>query len=180
MSEVQTFLKLGTTSLVLAMIEDDVLGEPLQLARPVPAMHQVSMDLSLSETLEMADGTRRTALDLQWELFGKARDYADTRGLEALGPESVGDAVMSRWESVLSGLDADPMTLADQLDWVAKYRLYQAYRERDDMEWSDPRLAAMDLQYHDVNRDRGLFYRMQQRGMDTHTHTCTYTYTHVR
>ncbi len=156
MSEVQTFLKLGTTSLVLAMIEDDVLGEPLKLARPVPAMHQVSMDLSLSETLEMADGTRRTALDLQWELFGKARDYADTRGLEALGPESVGDAVMSRWESVLSGLDADPMTLADQLDWVAKYRLYQAYRERDDMEWSDPRLAAMDLQYHDMRPGRCL------------------------
>ena len=116
MSEVQTFLKLGTTSLVLAMIEDDVLGEPLKLARPVPAMHQVSMDLSLSETLEMADGTRRTALDLQWELFGKARDYADTRGLEALGPESVGDAVMSRWESVLSGLDADDHT---QYAWRA-------------------------------------------------------------
>ncbi|UDY36393.1 depupylase/deamidase Dop [Dermatobacter hominis] len=156
LSEVQTFLKLGTTALVLAMVEDDVLGAPLALARPVPAMHQVSWDLSLAQPLEMADGSRRTALDLQWELFGRARDYAESRGLDALGPEDVGEAVLSRWEAVLSGLDADPMTLSDQLDWVAKYRLYEAYRERDGMEWSDPRLAAMDLQYHDLRPGRCL------------------------
>ncbi len=156
LSEVQTFLKLGTTALVLAMIEDDVLGAPLTLARPVPAIHQVSWDLSLAQPLDMADGSRRTALDLQWELFGKARAYAESHGLEALGPEEVGDAVLSRWEAVLSGLDSDPMTLSDQLDWVAKHRLYQAYRERDGMEWSDPRLAAMDLQYHDLRPGRCL------------------------
>jgi proteasome accessory factor PafA2 len=156
LSEVQTFLKLGTTALVLAMIEDDVLGEPLALARPVPAMHQVSWDLSLEQPLDMADGTRRTALDIQWELLGKARDYAETHGLEPLGPEEVGEAILTRWEEVLSGLDSDPMTLSDQLDWVAKYRLYQAYRERDGMDWSDPRLAAMDLQYHDLRPGRCL------------------------
>jgi proteasome accessory factor PafA2 len=156
LSEVQTFLKLGTTALVLAMIEDDVLGEPLALARPVPAMHQVSWDLSLEQPLDMADGTRRTALDIQWELLGTARDYAETHGLEPLGPEEVGEAILTRWEEVLSGLDSDPMTLSDQLDWVAKYRLYQAYRERDGMDWSDPRLAAMDLQYHDLRPGRCL------------------------
>ena len=156
LSEVQTFLKLGTTSLVLAMIEDDALGEPLSLARPVPAMHQVSWDLSLGQPLEMADGSRRSALDLQWELFGKARDYADRHGLDVLGPAAVGDAILSRWESVLSGLESDPLSLSDQLDWAAKYRLYEAYRERDDMAWSDPRLAAMDIQYHDLRPGRCL------------------------
>ena len=160
LSEVQTFLKLGTTALVLAMIEDDALGEPLRLARPVAAMQAVSWDLSLAEPLEMADGSRRTALDLQWDLYGRARAYAESRGLEVLGPETVGEEVLTRWESVLSGLDGDPMSLADQLDWVAKYRLYRAYRERDGLEWSDPRLAAMDLQYHDLRPGRGLARRL--------------------
>ena len=167
LSEVQTFLKLGTTSLVLAMIEDDALGDPLSLARPVPAMHAVSSDLSLTLPLEMADGSRRTALDLQWEIFGKAKDYAASRGLEALGPESVGDAVLTRWESVLSALESDPMTLADQLDWVAKYRLFSAYRERDGMEWSDPRLAAMDLQYHDLRPATSLSRRLKLERLTT-------------
>jgi proteasome accessory factor A len=132
------------------MIEDDVLGEPLSFARPVPAMHQVSWDLSLRQPIEMADGTSMTALDVQWALLGAARDYAASRGLEPLGPEEVGEAILTRWEAVLSGLESDPMTLADQLDWVAKYRLFSAYRERDGMDWSDPRLVAMDLQYHDL------------------------------
>ncbi|HNG25175.1 MAG TPA: proteasome accessory factor PafA2 family protein, partial [Microthrixaceae bacterium] len=78
LSEVQTFLKLGTTALVLAMIEDDALGEPLRLARPVAAMQAVSWDLSLAEPLEMADGSRRNALDLQWDLYGRARAYAES------------------------------------------------------------------------------------------------------
>lgn len=160
LSEVQTFLKLGTTSLVLAMIEDDVLSDLVGLGRPVPSMQQVSWDLSLAQPLEMADGSRRTALDVQWDLYARARDYADTRGLQVLGPSTVGDAVLSRWESVLSGLESDPLTLADQLDWVAKYRLYQAYRDRDGLDWSDPRLAAMDLQYHDLRPESGLARRL--------------------
>jgi proteasome accessory factor A len=160
LSEVATFLKLGTTALVLAMVEDDTLGEPLALARPVPAMHQVSWDVSLGQPLEMADGSRMTALDLQWRILGAARAYASSRGLEALGPESVGEAVLDRWESVLSGLESDPMTLAGQVDWVAKYRLFQGYRERHGVEWSDPRLAAMDLQYHDLRPGSSLARRI--------------------
>ena len=167
LSEVQTFLKLGTTSLLLAMIEDDVLGEPLSLARPVPSMRAVSYDLSLQETLEMADGSRRTALDLQWDIFAKARDYAASRGLEVLGPEAVGEAVLRRWESVLDALESDPMTLAGQLDWVAKYRLFVAYRERDGLEWSDPRLAAMDLQYHDIRPATSLSRRLKLERLST-------------
>jgi Pup amidohydrolase len=160
LSEVQTFVKLGTTALVLAMIEDDALGEPLSLARPIPSMHQVSWDLSLRQPLEMADGSRMTALDIQWALLGRARDYATARGLEPLGPESVGEAVLTRWEALLSGLESDPMSLADQVDWVAKYRLFSAYRDRDGLEWSDPRLAAMDLQYHDLRPASSLSRRL--------------------
>ena len=159
MSEVATFLKLGTTALVLAMIDDDALGDPLRLARPVPAMHQVSRDLSLDEPLQMADGSTMTALEVQWHLLGLARRYADDHGLDAVG-EQVGEATLTRWESVLSALETDPMRLSDQLDWVAKYRLFDGYRERHDLEWSDARLAAMDLQYHDLRPGSSLARRV--------------------
>jgi proteasome accessory factor A len=160
LAEVATFLKLGTTALVLAMIEDDTLGEPLALARPVAAMHQVSWDLSLSQPLELADGSRCTAVEVQWRLLEAARRHAASRGLEALGPEEVGREVLSRWEAVLAGLESDPMRLASQLDWVAKYRVLQAYRERHGLDWSDPRLAAMDLQYHDLRPATSLARRV--------------------
>jgi proteasome accessory factor A len=159
MSEVQTFLKLGTTALVLAMVDDDALGDPVLFARPVPAMHQVSRDVGLGEPLLLADGTSMTALEIQWHLLGRARDYADRQGLEAVG-EAVGEEVLVRWESVLSALETDPMRLADQLDWVAKYRLFDGYRERHDLEWSDARLAAMDLQYHDLRPGSSLARRV--------------------
>ncbi len=159
MSEVATFLKLGTTALVLAMIDDDALGAPLRLARPVPAMHQVSRDLSLDEPLAMADGTTMTALEIQWHLLEHARRYADSHGLDAVG-EEVGEATLVRWETVLSGLESDPMRLSDQLDWVAKYRLFDGYRERHGLDWGDARLAAMDLQYHDLRPTSSLARRV--------------------
>jgi proteasome accessory factor A len=149
LAEVATFLKLGTTAIVLALVEDDALGEPPVLARPVAAMHEVSTDLTLRRPLQLADGTTATALDLQWRLYGTARDHAERHGLEAVG-EDVGEEVLTRWEAVLSGLESDPSALAAQLDWVAKYRLLDAYRDRHGLEWSDPRLRAMDLQYHDL------------------------------
>ena len=159
LSEVATFLKLGTTAIVLAMIEDDVMGDPTTFLRPVPAMHHVSWDLTLGKPLDLADGSTLTALDIQWKLYGLARDYAESHGLEAIG-EEVGHQVLDRWESVLSGLETDPMILADQLDWVAKYRLFDGYRERHGLEWSDARLAAMDLQYHDLRPTSSLARRV--------------------
>lgn len=159
MSEVATFLKLGTTAIVLSMVDDDVLGPPITLAAPVPAMHSVSRDLTLAEPLRLADGTSATALELQWQLFQAATDYAASRGLEPVG-EKVGELVMSRWQSVLEALERDPMELAAQLDWVAKYRLFDGYRRRHDLEWDDARLAAMDLQYHDLRPASSLARRM--------------------
>ncbi len=159
MSEVQTFLKLGTTALVLAMVDDDALGDPLLFARPVPAMHAVSRDLGLDEPLPLANGSSMTALEVQWQLLERARAYADSHGLEAVGVD-VGEQVLVRWESVLSALESDPMQLADQLDWVAKYRLFDGYRQRHSLEWSDARLAAMDLQYHDLRPGSSLARRV--------------------
>ena len=158
-SEVATFLKVGTTSIVLAMIEDHELGRSLRLADPVRALRQVSHDLDLSLLLELADGNSISALDLQWEYLTWARKYADSRGLEAVG-EEVGAEVLRRWEGVLTALETDPMALADTLDWVAKYQLLSAYRERDGLGWDAPRLAAMDLQYHDLRPERSLSARL--------------------
>jgi proteasome accessory factor PafA2 len=159
--EVATFLKVGTTSLVLAMIEDDVSGSrSLALADPVTAMHDVALDRTFTLALPMADGSTSTALGIQWELYSLARKYADDRGLECLGDESIGEAVLRRWEAVLNGLETDPMSLARQLDWVAKLQLIEAYRDRHHCDWGDHRLAALDLQYHDLRPARSLFARM--------------------
>ncbi len=161
LSEVATFLKVGVTGIVLCMIEDDVFGEKdFTLASPVQALRRVSYDLSLREPLELARGGTMTALEIQWELFDLARKYAEDRGLEAEEP-TVGADVLARWESVLSALETDPMSLSSTLDWVAKYRLLSGYRERHGLDWSDPRLAAMDLQYHDVRPDRSLYERVR-------------------
>ncbi|MGZ4716814.1 MAG: depupylase/deamidase Dop [Acidimicrobiales bacterium] len=159
LSEVATFLKVGTTCLVLAMIEDDALPRDFIFNAPVWALRRVSYDMSLRAPLELVDGSTVTALQVQWELFDRARKYADSYGLECVG-ESVGAEILKRWESVLTALETDPMSLADQLDWVAKYRLIEGYRDRHDLAWDDARLAAMDLQYHDLRPSKSLFSRL--------------------
>ena len=160
MAEVSTFLKLGTTSIVLAMIEDDWFGDrELSLAAPVQAIRRISHDLSLSEPLAMADGSTMTAIEIQWELLDLARKYAEDRGLECVN-DNVGQQVLQRWEAALTALETEPLSLASQVDWVAKYRLLNGYRERHDLEWSDHRLAAMDLQYHDVRPEKSLAARV--------------------
>lgn len=159
--EVATFLKIGTTALVLSMIEDDVSpGRSLALADPVDAMHRVSRDRTLRAPLRMADGSTATALAIQWELFSVARKYADEEGLECMGDEEVGEEVLGRWEATLAGLETDPTSLAGQLDWVAKLQLLEAYRDRHGCGWSDHRMAALDLQYHDLRPSRSLFARL--------------------
>jgi Pup amidohydrolase len=162
LAQVANFLKVGTTALMLALIEDDAFGSvDLTLANPVKAIRQVSYDLSLKEPLDMADGRRTaTAIDIQWELFGLARKYADDNGLQCLGDEAVGREVLRRWEEVLHGLETDPATVARQVDWAAKLQLLEAFRERHGLSWDDHRLAAVDLQYHDLRPERSLFARL--------------------
>ena len=156
--EVATFLKLGTTSVVLKMIEDGFLPD-FSLVNPVAAIHDVSRDVSLTTQMSLVDGRKMTALQLQWEYLELARKYVDR---EDDTPEN--REVVERWETVLRGLENDPRTLSAQLDWVAKLRLLEGYRERDGLAWSDAKLRAIDLQYHDVRRDRGLYHRLAHAG----------------
>jgi proteasome accessory factor A len=162
LSEVANFLKVGSTAVVLSMIEDDWFarnGRAYALVAPVRAMRQVSCDLGLSEPLELADGRRMSALDIQWEHLELARKYGEDRGFAAVGGDDTGREILRRWEEVLSGLETGPMLLANRLDWVAKYRMISGYRDRHRLSWQDPKLAAMDLQYHDVRPERSLFAR---------------------
>ena len=163
MAEVSTFLKVGTTAIILAMIEDDVMGHDLALATPVSAIRRVSHDPSLRQTIALRDGRRLTAMELQWQLLERARKYERERGLDAVG-EAVGAEVLQRWEDVLGGLESDRSSVAGQVDWVAKERVLTAYRERHGLPWSDARLRAMDLQYHDVRPEKSLAARV---GLET-------------
>jgi proteasome accessory factor A len=161
LAEVATFLKVGTTALVLAMIEDDFdAGRDLTLASPVAAIRAVSRDPDLRTELELATGERMTAVQLQWELHGLARKYAEERGLEFFGEDGIGQMVLDRWERVLHGLETDPESLAAEVDWVAKRRIIEGYKERHGLAWSDHRLAAMDLQYHDLRPAKSVFARL--------------------
>jgi proteasome accessory factor A len=97
---------------------------------------------------------------VQWELYGLARKYAEDRGLACMGDEAVGHEVLRRWEDVLQGLETDPSTVARKVDWAAKLQLLEGYRDRHGLDWDDHRLAAVDLQYHDLRPERSLFSRL--------------------
>ena len=168
LSEVATFLKLGATALVLAMIEDDFHAtRDLRLAAPVAAIGSVSRDTTLRTTVELVSGDKLTAVEMQWELYDLARKYIAERGSEALGNEEVAHRVLDRWEAVLQALESDPQSLANQLDWVAKLRLVEAYRDRHGLDWDDSRLAALDLQYHDLRPAKSLFARLSMERLTT-------------
>jgi proteasome accessory factor PafA2 len=162
LSEISTYLKVGTTALVLAMIEANVLADDLSIVHPVREMHDVSHDSSLQHEIRLSDGRRLTALQLQGEYLDRAKKFVDDR----LGEDADAQTrdVLSRWEAVLTGLATDPMQLADQLDWVAKLRLLEGYRDRDGLAWDSSRLELIDLQYSDVRPEKGLYHRLVARG----------------
>ncbi len=162
--EVATYLKVGTTAIVLALIEDDFVDKDLSVVGPVAAMRVVSHDPTCRAPIELSDGGTCTAVDLQWEFLRLARKYADETGLEACGGETVGNDVLDRWEAVLSALERDPSTLDGQLDWVTKLGLLRAYVGRDALGWDDPKLSLLDLQYHDIRPDRSLYERLVRAG----------------
>ncbi len=163
MSEVATYLKVGTTAIVLSMIEDDELGDDWILGNPVPAIRQVSHDPSLNQTIMLRNGNRATALEVQWGLFERAQKYVQARGLAAVGAD-VGADVMEKWEHVLTGLEHDPDSVAHWVDWVAKRRIVEGYSDRYDLKPGAQRLKAIDLQYHDMRADKCLALRA---GLDT-------------
>jgi proteasome accessory factor A len=162
--EVATFLKVGTTAIVLAMIEDGFIDKDLSITTPVAAIRSVSHDPTLRATVDVAELGRCTALDLQWEFLRLARKYADDAGLECCGDDEIGTQVLDRWEAVLAALESDPMSLDGRLDWVTKLALLRAYAARDGLEWDDPKLELLSVQYHDVRPERSLYERLVRAG----------------
>jgi Pup amidohydrolase len=160
LSEISTYLKTGTTALVLCMIEEKALTPDLGIADPVTELKAVSHDPSLTHLIRLRDGRRLTALDLQWAYCERARSFVDANG----GPDEMTADVLDRWESVLDRLGRDPMLCAEELDWVAKLRLLEGYREREALGWASPKLHLVDLQYADVRPEKGLYHRLVARG----------------
>jgi len=168
MSEKATMLKMGTTSLVLALIEagfDDFV--PFELAAPITAMSQVSYDTSLQQVLTMANGTAMRAIDIQYKFLETIRGFLYSQS----GPDSQTVEILELWQQTLDSLN-DPESrftvAAGYVDWVAKYALMQGYRERDGLDWDSPRLGVIDLQYSDIDPDRGIALKLMNRGsLDT-------------
>ncbi len=159
LSEIQTYLKLGTAMLFLDALEDEALPEPILLADPVNSVWRTSHDLTLQQTLELDRGGTMTPLEAQWQYLEWLTKYVNASD----AGDRYGD-VLTLWETVLTDLEVDPLSLADRLDWVAKYRLLLGYRDRDELEWDDPKLRLLDLQYHDVDPERGLYHRLVASG----------------
>jgi proteasome accessory factor PafA2 len=158
--EVATMLKVGTTSLVLGMIEDRALTRDLSLEKPVPTLHAVSHDPTLTTLVRLRDGTKMTAVQLQWAYLEQAQAYVDSRGETDADTQEV----LDRWTGVLTRLERDPMECAREIDWVAKLQLLQGFRDREHLEWDSPRLGLIDIQWSDIRPERGLYYRMAERG----------------
>jgi Pup amidohydrolase len=158
--EVTTMLKVGTTSLVLGMIEDRAITRDLALEKPVPTLHAISHDPSLKLLVRLRDGSKMTAVQVQWAYLEQAQAYVASRGDD--DAETV--EVLERWASVLTRLERDPMECAREIDWVAKLSLLQGFRDREKLEWDSPRLGLIDIQWSDVRPERGLYNRLAERG----------------
>ena len=159
LSEVCTELKLGSLTLLLCMLEDGFLPEPPQLASPVPALQAISHDLTCKRTVDLLDGRSVTPIELQWHFLELAAKYVEHRNGPWWAPQT-----LELWERVLTALEDDPMALDGVVDWVTKYSLLRRYRERDDWAWDADKLKLVDLQYHDVRRDRGLYHKLAAAG----------------
>ncbi|WP_300682040.1 depupylase/deamidase Dop [Nocardioides sp.] len=162
LAEVSTYLKVGTTALVLAMIEENAITRDLTVEGPVAALRAVSHDPTLRELVTLADGRRLTAVQLQLEYLDLARKFVEDRYGADVDAQT--RDVLTRWESVLDRLEHDPMSCASELDWVAKLTLLQSYRDRDGLDWDDAKLHLIDLQYSDVRPEKGLYHRLVKAG----------------
>jgi proteasome accessory factor A len=160
MSETTTLLKVGTTDLVLRMIEAQVGFRDLTLENAIRAIREVSHDVTGRRKVKLLNGRELSALEIQQEYFTKARDFVQRRG-----GDTTTEKVLELWERTLKAVDTGDLALVErEIDWVAKYQLIERYRAKHDMPLSAPRVAQLDLAYHDVNRRRGLYYLLERRG----------------
>ena len=160
MSEYTSFLKVGTTSVLLRMLEDpSVMLRDLTLENPIRAIREISHDITCRRKVRLANGREASAFDIQSEYLNRALRYADNHDLQ---PQEV--QALQMWEHCMTRIEDDPLTLSREVDWVIKYHLIERYRAKHGLELDDAKVQLIDLQYHDVNQDRGLFYVMQDRG----------------
>jgi proteasome accessory factor A len=159
MSEFTTFLKIGVTDLVVRMVEENTVMRDLTLENPIRAIREISHDITCRKRVRLATGRELSAIEIQMEYFDRAAKFVERRGAEGVAAR-----VLHEWGAALQALiDGEPDRLAEQVDWVAKRRLIEGYRARHNLPLSHPKVALMDLAYHDVNRNRGLYYLLERR-----------------
>jgi proteasome accessory factor A len=160
MSETTMLLKIGTTDLVLRMIEAGVVMRDLTLENAIRAIREVSHDMTGRRRIKLANGREASALDIQLEYFAKARDFVTRRGADATA-----ERVLDLWERTLKAVETGDFDIVErEIDWVTKYKLIERYRAKHDLPLSSPRIAQIDLAYHDVSRRRGLYYLLERNG----------------
>ncbi len=159
MNEVTTLLKVGSADLVLRMIEAGVVMRDLSLENPIRAIREVSHDVTGRRKVRLANGKEASALEIQREYFSKAAEFVERRG-----GDPVAKRVVELWGRVLDAIEGDNLEpIAREIDWVSKLRLIESYQARHDMTMAHPRIAQLDLAYHDVRRNRGLYAVMEKR-----------------
>ncbi|HID56946.1 TPA: proteasome accessory factor PafA2, partial [Candidatus Poribacteria bacterium] len=158
MSEFTTYLKLGTTALVLTLIEMGVIKDRFKLLNPVKAIKSVSRDLLCKNRISLLKGGEWTPIQVQREYLNLAVKHLFPTA------DPIGRDILEKWEFVLDKLEEDPMQLDRHIDWVIKKRLIEAYMTKFKLDWSDHRVLMLDLQYHDVNPEKGLYYRLVKNG----------------
>jgi proteasome accessory factor A len=156
MSEYATALKVGTTSLVLSLIEMG-LTPPIKLVDPIRATKQISRDITLKTTVERVGAPPITALEIQ-------RIFIEEAERRLRGRDEDTDWVLQEWATTLDALENDPFSLGDRLDWVAKHNLLDAFRAEEGLIWNDPYMQSLDLAYHDIDPEHGLYYGLEQAG----------------
>lgn len=158
MSELATFLKVGTTSIVLRMIEDNFIKKRLALRDSVRAIQQISEDTTCTQQIELESGKRLSAVELQREYLECAKLYFEQEESDADE-----NKIMAYWEGILTCLETDPMQLDRILDWVAKKKLIETYVTQRRLKWDSAKVMMLDLQYHNIRPDRGLYYKLEKK-----------------
>ncbi|TPG17990.1 Pup--protein ligase [Pedococcus bigeumensis] len=161
MSETTTMLKVGSADLVLRMIEAGMVVRDLTLENPIRAIREMSHDMTGRKTVRLSNGRELSALQIQSEYLERAQTFADREGLE----DPIHKQVLDLWERTIRAVDTDNLALVDtEIDWVIKHKLIAGYMAKHDLPMEHPRIAQLDLAYHDVNRERGVFYVLQKHG----------------
>ncbi len=159
MAELSTYLKVGTLAIVLTMIEENAQMPPIELEDPVRSIKEVSRDITLKQSVRLTDGRLIKAVEIQRIYLEAALRFYEKREADPVTRD-----VLGRWGDVLDRLSSDPMQLSGELDWVIKLQLVRSYIERKQCGWDDPRVTMMDLQYHDLRPEKGLFSALEKDG----------------